>query len=70
MKEVLRNSILFIQKTMEEPDHLLLDHRQLSVVLQCFDQWLAAESRGVRSLGQFDVHVPGQPVYLIDVSFL
>lgn len=70
MEEVLRNAILFIQKTVDEPDHLLLDHGQLSVVLQGLNQRLPAKSGGVRSLRQFYVHVSSQPVYLIDVSFL
>ena len=70
VEEVLGDAVLFIEKTVDEPDHLLLDHGQLPVVLQGLNQWLPTECRGVRSLRQFDVHVCSQPVYLIDVSFL
>ena len=70
VEEVLGDAVLLVEEAMNEPDHLLLDQRQLAVVLERLDEGLAAECGRVGPLGQLDVHVGGEPIDLVDVALL
>lgn len=70
VEEVLGDAVLLVEEAVDEPHHLLLDQRQLAVVLERLDEGLAAERGRVGPLGQLDVHVGGEPVDLVDVTLL